>query len=161
MRRLAIAAFAIAFAAGCARASVCSPAPEDALPRWTLDHYVYDASLKRDWAVLIDCNHPAAPARMSLASSATASLQIDKSMARNDKRNVAPIIVKAGTAVEVSNSMNARTAMRLSGIATQTGFLGQSIRIRLNASGRFITGLVRGPHSVELASAAKPLWRPQ
>jgi hypothetical protein len=157
MRRLAIAASTIALASGCAWASVCSAAPTEAIPRWTLDRYVYDSSLKRDWSVFVDCNHPAAPARMKLAPSATGS----KRMAAEVVSNLAPIIVKAGTAVEVSNSMNALATMHLSGTAMQTAFLGQPIRIRLDASGRFITGLVRGPHSVELASSAKPLWRPQ
>jgi hypothetical protein len=161
MRLLAIAALIGALASGCASASVCSAAPADATPRWTLDHYVYDASLKRDWAVLIDCGHPAAPARMSLGSNAASGLQSSKRTARNHPGDLAPIMVKAGTAVEVSNSINAHATLRLSGIAMQTAFLGQPIRIQLAASGRFITALVRGSHSVEMASSAKPLWRAQ
>lgn len=125
-----------------------------------LDHYVYDASLRRDWEVLIDCNHPATPAQMKLAPTTVGAMQSLKRAVATPEKNRAPII-RVGTDVEVSNGPSARTSIRLSGTAMQTAFPGQPIRVRLNVSGRFVTGLVRGPHSVELASAAKPLWGPQ
>jgi hypothetical protein len=159
VRRLLISVLALLFAAAAAYASACSSA-KGAKPKMILDHYVYDPSLRRDWEVLIDCNHPAAPAQMKLASNRTGTVQIPKHTAATAENNPAPAI-KAGADVEVSNGSNPLTSIRLSGTAMQTAFPGQPIRVRLNVSGRFVTGLVRGPHSVELISAAKPLWGPQ
>src|SRR6185503_13698618 len=69
MRRLIWMFLIFALAAVSAQASVCDAAPGDktAQSRWRVDHYVYDASLKRDWEVLVDCEHPGSPARMKLA----------------------------------------------------------------------------------------------
>lgn len=131
-------------------------------PRWTVDHYVYDASLKRDWAVLVDCEHPGAPARMKLLPKGVHE-SIDRAAragqfmkTANPKPRTAA--VKAGAAVEVSSALNAPVRILLAGTAMQTALAGQSVRVRLAASGRFIRGIALGPHSVELASVAQASW---
>lgn len=155
MPRPAAFSLAIMFAALAAQASICSTPAPASLPRWTIDHYVYDPSLKQDWEVLIDCNHPAAPAQIELLPHrATPSLSIKP--ASSDKAS--PPLIHAGAAVEVSSPPNAPAGIHLSGTAMQAGFSGQSIRVRLNSSGRFVTALVRGPHSVELAVTVKTSW---
>jgi hypothetical protein len=162
MRPLLILAFTLTLAAAApAQASACSAAAKNAGPRVMLDHYIYDASLRREWEVLIDCRHPAAPAQMKLAPNTTDSASFPKRTAAAPENNSAPIVMKAGASVVVFNDPNAPTSIRLSGTAMETAFPGQPIRVRLNASGSFITGFVRGPHSVKLASAAKPQWGPQ
>ena len=157
MRRLLILAFTLTLAAASAQGSACSAAAKRTEPNLVLDHYVYDASLHRDWEVLIDCKHPAAPAQMKLAPNTT---RIEPAAKRTEDNPVSNG-VKAGASVVVSNSSNALTSIRLSGTAMQTAFRGQPIRVRLSSSGHFITGFVRGPHSVELASVVKLQWGPQ
>lgn len=153
-----LCAAAVAYASGSTQ--LCGDTT--AHPRWTVDHYVYDASLKRDWAVLTDCEHPGAPARMELLPKGvhepigrTAHAGQFLKTANPKPRAVA---VKAGAAVEVSSAPNAPARILLSGTAMQTAFAGQSVRVRLTASGRFIRGIAVGPHSVELAAAAQPSW---
>ena len=97
---------------------------------------------------------------MKLALNTSGYPQTVKRVPSDLVKNAAPII-KAGGTVEVSGTPGARAAIRLSGIALETAFAGQPIRVRLSAGNRLITGVVRGPHSVELAAAARPLWSEQ
>jgi hypothetical protein len=161
VRPLAILVLAVALAAVPAPASVCAapPATQTATPRWTLDRYIFDASLNQDWAVLVDCNHPQAPARMKLASNTAGNPHAAKRASAEHR--LAPIAIKAGTAVEVSNGADAFASIRLTGTAMETAFPGQPIRVRLSAGGRMVRGYVRGSHSVELAAEAKPSWGEQ
>lgn len=153
--RPAILIFAIVCATLPARASVCSTPGRTATPHWIIDHYLYDASLKQDWEVLIDCNHPAAPAQIELLPHrATPSLSIKPA----SSGKASPPLIHAGAAVEVSSPPNAPAGIHLSGTAMQAGFSGQSIRVRLNSTRRFVTALVRGPHSVELATTPNTSW---
>jgi hypothetical protein len=164
MRPFAILVFVVALAAVSAQASVCETASgaKAAGPRWRVDHYIYDASLHRDWQVLIDCDRPAAPARMKLAPNlqktpATAT----RTPAGHEGRSLppaAPIGIKAGAAVEVLNSPNAPASIRLSGTAMQFAYRGQPVRVRLSATGTFVNGFVLGPHAVELVATTKPSW---
>jgi hypothetical protein len=169
-----------AIAAASAHASVCdAPSGDKAVQsRWRVDHYAYDASLKRDWEVLVDCDHPGAPARIKLAPAgahppirdeahvADAARVANAAQGEQEKELIQhfanpqppPITIKAGTAVEVSSAPNAPARILLSGTAMETGRLGQQIRVRVHASGRLLSGIVRGPHSVELAAAAQPAW---
>lgn len=158
-----------ALAAASAHASVCGTPSGDKTvqPRWRVDHYVYDASLKRDWEVLVDCDHLGAPARMKLApegshltraaNAATAERE-PKSLQPVTNSQPAPVVIRPGAPVEVSSAPNAPAQILLSGTAMEPGRVGQPIRVRINASGRFLQGVVRGPHSVELAAVAKPVW---
>lgn len=169
MRSLAILLLVLPFAAVSARASACAggtASQAHALkPLWVLDHYVFDAALKEDWAVLVDCNHPAAPAQMKLASNILGKGQVTQYVTASHSKKPALVRIpsataaeiKSGTAVEVLNGANQPASILLSGTAMETAFFGQPIRVRLSVDGRFVTGLVRGPHSVELA-AAKLLW---
>jgi hypothetical protein len=169
MRRLIWMFLIFALAAVSAQASVCDAAPGDktAQSRWRVDHYVYDASLKRDWEVLVDCEHPGAPARMKLApegthitraASAARVEQGPKAAPPAANSQLAPVVIRTGADVEVSSAPGSPARILLSGTAMEMGRAGQDIRVRINASGRFLRGVVRGPHSVELAAAAKPAW---
>jgi hypothetical protein len=138
--------------------------------RWEVDHYVYDSSLHRDWEVLVNCDRPDAPARIELAPAGVrgivgAPIRNVRRVSRESAiRNGAsllparPLSIKAGAAVEVSSAAHARASILFSGTATQSALAGQVIRVRLKPSGKFVTGIVRGPHSVELAPVAKPSW---
>ena len=169
MRRLVWILMIFALAAVSAHASVCD-APsgsKTAQSRWRVDHYVYDASLKRDWEVLVNCDHPGAPARMKLApegahipraANAASVEQEPRSLQPVTNSQPAPVVIRAGADVEVSSAPGSPARILLSGTAMEMGRAGQEIRVRINASGRFLRGVVRGPHSVELAAAAKPVW---
>ena len=169
MRRLVWMFLIFALAAASAHASVCDAASGDktAQPRWRVDHYAYDASLKRDWEVLVDCNHPGAPARIKLAPEGTHMTraakaapveQGPKSAQAVANSQPAPVVIRAGADVEVLSAPGSPARILLSGTAMEMGRVGQDIRVRIDASGRFLQGTVRGPHSVELAAAAKPVW---
>lgn len=165
MRIFSILVLAAALAAFMpARASACeaAPASSQALSGWTVDHYVYDAALARDWEVMVDCEHPARPARIRLApqSEMRAVKKSGGSGMRGSKaealRRPKAVRVMAGAPVEVT-SADARVRILMAGTAMQTAFLGQSVRVRLTIGGRFVEGIVRGPHRIELA-AAGPSW---
>ena len=169
MRRLVWLFLIFALAAACAHASVCDAPSGDkaAQPRWRVDHYVYDASLKRDWEVLVDCEHPGSPARMKVApegaqipraANAARVEQGPKTAPPAANSQPQPVVVRAGADVEVFNDPGSPARILLSGTAMEMGRLGQEIRVRIDASGRFLQGTVRGPHFVELAAAAKPAW---
>lgn len=157
MRTLFIFSIALHFAVS-AQASPCAAARKSTTPRWTLDHYLYDSSLNQDWEILIDCNHPAAPARMQLALGTVRKRQSRQTTASMPTPIPAALRIKAGTAVEVLSPADSSVSIHLAGTAMQTAFAGQLIRVRLDPGGHFVTGLVRGPHSVELAAAPKLSW---
>jgi hypothetical protein len=165
MRPLILLLFAVTLAAPPALAAVCetAPAARSARPHWRVDHYVYDASLHKDWEVLVDCDHPSAPARMRLAPNAPSLLAVEARKATMHEARIpspaAPVEIKAGAAVEVLNGPNAPATICLSGTAMQSAYRGQTIRVRLSANGHFVNVLVSGPHAVELAAASKPFWR--
>lgn len=129
-----------------------------------MDHFIYDASLHRDWEVLVDCSRPGAPARIELTRPGTAATIPAYAGRHQDAEKAVRspaayrIHVKAGDAVEVFSSADDPARIMLSGIAMQSALAGQVIRVRLRASGRFVSGIVRGAHSVELA-AVKRSWR--
>lgn len=142
-----IFSFALLFFAHPACAAACSSAASTAGPRWTIDHYLYDASLRRDWEILIDCNHPQLPARMTLANQLPTS-----------HRTPALPTIKAGASVEITGTANDPGSICLTGTAIENAFTGQTVRVRLDANGHFVMGRVRGSHLVELIAAARPLW---
>jgi hypothetical protein len=134
-----------------APASVC-PVPRAELgaamtgENWTLDHYLYDPSLRKTWAVLLDCNHPQGPARMELA-------------AGNSSPEFRPqVTIRAGSAIEIVNPSSARASIRLTGTAIETAAVGHPIRVRLSAGGNIVLCYARSAYTVELDSAAKPSW---
>jgi hypothetical protein len=158
MRSLFILAIALQLGPVSAYALPCASAPKSRTPRWTLDHYLYDSSLRQDWEILIDCNHPAAPARMQLVLDTVRKRPSAKQTSPAPAQNPAPLRIQAGTAVEVSSAADSSASIHLAGTATQTALDGQPIRVRLEPSGHFVIGLVRGPHSVELAESTKLSW---
>ncbi|MGH9586273.1 MAG: hypothetical protein ACRD3F_04940 [Acidobacteriaceae bacterium] len=153
------------FAAG---ASTCaaSGGPNTSQARWKVDHYIYDASLHRDWEVLVDCEHPDAPARMELVpfrkqTDPEQSSGVTHGLTSQDMNagRSSQVSIKAGEVVEVASAANSLTSISMRGVAMQTAFFGQRIRIRLSVGGHFVYGIVRGSHSVQLAAAAMPGWR--
>lgn len=152
--------FVTASARGLDRAE--SSGDKAAHPRWMVDHYVYDASLKRDWAVLVDSEHPSAPARMELLPDGRREPAVRADHGRQFLKSANPqtraVAVKAGASVEVSSAPDAPARILLAGTAMQTAFAGQPVRVRINASGRFVRGIALGPHSVELAASAQSSW---
>lgn len=156
MRTLLLPAFVFALAALPARASACASG-------WRVDHYVYDAALHKNWAVLVNCAHPAEPDRMQITARTDANIAATPGARSNEKprvQNAAPdICIKAGAAVEVSNPASSLVNMELSGTAMQSASRGQTIRVRLNPEGYFVHAIVRGPHAVELVAEHKPSWR--
>src|SRR5690348_7426429 len=151
MRRLIWMFLIFTLAAASAHASVCDAPSGDktAQPRWRVDHYVYDASLKRDWEVLVDCDHLGAPARMKLAPEG-----MHRTLGANAARTAiaapveeepkpahhvanpqpAPVVLRAGADVEVSSAPGSPARILLSGTAMEMGRVGQDIRVRINAS---------------------------
>lgn len=140
--------------------------------RWQVDHYVFDASLHRDWKVLVDCRHPDAPARMELLPPAVQGrdkgkyLSVEQAAHEGDARPngaqefLIPSLIKAGETVNVASGARGPARISMRGIAMQTAFSGQKIRVLLSANGRFVSGVVRGPHRVELSSVARSWGKP-
>lgn len=173
------AACVLALAMPHARAACATPAGSGAIrssvvTRWRLDHYAYDASLHRNWAVLIDCEHPASPARMELVpgrvhepdTQRTAPERGGKSAPAGEPAETQLAIrfavqpeIRVGEAVQVLNRAGAPASFLLAGRAEESAVIGRPIRVRLNATGAQVRAIVRGPHSVELAAAVKPVWR--
>jgi len=179
MRPLPILVLAIACVAVPAQASVCTEPPARPSPaqaassRWRLDHYVYDASLGKDWEVFLDCNHPETPPRMVLAPVISTNgttmrpvSPVKRFFAHSEaapeiQLRVAPTTapeIEAGAVVQVLNGPDAPTSIQLEGTAMQSAYRGQPIRVRLSANGRFVNGFVLGSHSVVLAAATKASW---
>ena len=172
MRRFALLVLMFTLPSCAARGAACisSEHPKTAGVRWQVDHSVYDASLHSDWEVLVNCDHPDAPARMELVPVGKESEHGESGHVAQDadskitnwnnasRRIVAPVSVRAGEVVEVSNAARASVSISMRGIAMQTAFPGQKIRVRLTASGRFIYGVVRGPHLIELVAPGEPSW---
>lgn len=151
-------------------ASVSAKQPEALRSQWELDHYFYDASLHREWEVLVDRVHPDAPARVELVpfskqsnhdeSVRVAKAAVPKAAKPNNasRRSFIPVTIRAGELVSVSNSAQSSVSISMRGTAMQTASFGHKIRVLLNPSGRFLSGVVRGPHLVELAAPAKISW---
>lgn len=172
MRIFALLILFLAFPCFAADSAAATTAEEAKSPqvRWEIDHYFYDESLHREWEVLTDRTHPAAPSRMELVPISKQgkheeSEHVVQTMGfKGTKQNHAsqwafsPVCIRAGQSVEVSNAAPARTRILLEGVAMQTASPGQKIRVRLGSTGRFISAIVRGPHLVELAPPAQPSW---
>lgn len=171
MRSFVLLVLIFATAAAVGHAATCT-FPEGKAPRvrWRIDHYVYDASLRRSWKVLVDCDHPDAPPHMELVpledrsgqgNSARMPRRADSGNTKHEdvkQGTLAPVCVKAGEVVEVLNAPHGAASISMQGIAMQTALRGQRIRVRLTAGGHFISGVVRGPHLIELAGAIRPIW---
>ncbi len=141
---------------------------------WRLDHYVYDAALHRNWAVLMDSEDPGAPERMVLVPGqarelATHRVEPKRSDAAEqtgksaegwrESKFAARPDVRVGEAVQISNAPDAPASFLLAGTAEESAGIGRTIRVRLSANGAQVRAIVRGPHSVELAVGSKPVWR--
>lgn len=161
MRTLFIFVLSCVFAALPAYAEAC-------VLHWRVDHYIHDASLNKDWAVLVNCDDPAIPAKLVPATHREAQA-FEREMGTPRAKNVAKatiaadaaraICLKAGAPIEVTNAASSTVSMQLAGTAMQSAYPGQTIRVRLNADGQYVSAVVRGPHVAQLVAAAKPVWR--
>jgi len=143
-----------------------------AKPRWRVDHYVYDALLRRSWAVLVDEDHPETPARMVPVRGITSVKKKETLHGKvpDEPRTVVADLNKpamrrwnapeitAGARVEVANPAGSQAQFLLSGRAIEPGYAEQTIRIRLNTTGSIVRAGVRGPHLVVLVALARPVW---
>lgn len=100
---------------------------------------VKDPALRRTWAVVASCLHPAWPAHLELAG----------------QWQVLPGWVPAGSRV-VLRSPSTVTAMRLDGTTVTPGRVGQAVTVRLIDGVRVRATLIT-PESAEIATVAH--WR--
>lgn len=173
---LAAASCAVPLHARAEAASVCAARPANSSTRqaatkasksdWVLDHYVRSASQGREWAVMVDCNHPGAPERMQLVPGwrpvkvtkpADGRNAIDTSS--HSPEPVAPTaIIRAGSPVVVVNAPGAAMTMRLTGVAVDSAPVGSVIRVRLQAFHALIDGVVLAQGKVQLIAAVHSQW---
>ncbi|HEX3472917.1 MAG TPA: hypothetical protein VHT28_17190 [Silvibacterium sp.] len=112
-----------------------------------VDHYVFDATLKRSWAVMIDCRHPDWPAQAIEIRPAVSTSPAASAALATAPRPSIPVI-RSGSPVELWQDGKAH--IQLSGIAMESAIVGQSIQVRAGLGSSLLRGIVRGPHSVEL-----------
>lgn len=145
---------------------------------WRIDHYLDDVALHRRWAVLVDCDHPDAPARVVPAGRATGgaacqarpaatvrggsqSRSANAGVGGSTTRRWSTPEIKAGAEVEVESPAGASARFLLSGKAIEPGYAGHAIRVRLNATRSIVRAGVRGPHLAVLIASHEPAWRRQ
>ncbi|MBT9330312.1 flagella basal body P-ring formation protein FlgA [Paracidobacterium acidisoli] len=117
--------------------------------------YWEDAGLHRRWAMMIDCAHPDHPA-LFMPSQETPAAGDAQSM---EAARITPSSPQVTNGMRVTLWQRESAAdMRLTGTALEAGHSGQKIRVRTGLSGTVLTGVVRGPASVELLPAATG-WR--
>ena len=146
-----------AFGSACKQVTKASSSLPFAGDSLVVDHYVFDAALKRSWAVMIDCRHPNWPAQaveVPSREAEAASMSAHAIQARSSRLDAA--VIASGSRVELWQDGDA--SIRLTGVALESGKVGQSIRVRAGLGFKFLRGIVRGPHSVELA-AIQTGWR--
>lgn len=140
-----------------APASVCRGQAEKGIPaesRDVVDHYFFDAALKKDWAVKVDCAHPERPGMIVAADSV--SEEIHQKAASIPAPRSEMQFVRAGSMVEIWKTGNAQ--IRLVGTALDSAPIGQSIRVRAGLGNRVLRGIVRGTDSVELTGNNAMPW---
>jgi hypothetical protein len=153
-KSLLIAALA---GAAAARGAVCRSGAGSEVWR-----YLDDAALHRRWAVIIDCAHPDYPASITSAPEITKAnpvqIQIQTQM-RKTELDAEPPVVTAGMRV-ILWSEEVRAEMRLTGTALASARTGETVRVRIGLEGSVLTGVVRGPGSVELVGAVSREGKP-
>lgn len=148
----------------CASQAAGAAAPP-ATPDWVVDHYVRSFTGKREWAVMIDCNHPSAPERMQPVSGAVAQREVKFTPARRATaqfgarpESASPVVIRYGSPVVVVSAPNATMTMRLTGVAEGTAPAGRMIRVRLTVFHALVNGIVRDANTVELVGAVQSRW---
>ena len=142
-----------------APASVCRGPAEKGAPagsRDVVDHYFFDAALKKDWAVKVDCAHPERPGVIVAADSAPGESPQKSASIPAPKVQSETQFVRAGSMVEIWKTGNAQ--IRLVGTALDSAPIGQSIRVRAGLGSRVLRGIVRGVDSVELTGNNAMPW---
>lgn len=142
--------------------------------RWRVDHYVYDAATRRNWAILLDCEHPDEPSRMVLIPGSAKGPRLRTTAAgragflpqrgadfnaQSKTGSASQADVRTGEAVIVSSRPAFSAVFALPGTAEDTASAGRLVRVRLQVNGAIVRALVLGPHRVELVPDSKPQWR--
>ncbi len=148
------------FAGSSARGLACGHGAASTTDHLVVDHYRFDAELKLSWAAMVDCRHPEWPARLVIVD----AVPDERGGRRNpvggmpeDRAAAAPIRIASGSRVDVWRV--GEQQIRLSGVALESAMLGQLIHVRAGLGNAPLRGIVRGPHSVELAEENKTGWR--
>lgn len=181
MRTLSLFAGPVLLLAACAGTSaygVSSPA-KIAGGEFKFEHYVTDRALGRSWAVLADRAHPERPwievpldtpgtvvrpeeSAKAFPSSPQSGIAGKMTLAAAQFHNApapvaAPRIVLPGTRVTVWQATG-DARIELSGTATDSAALGGVVHVRTAPGRALLTGIVRGPGSVELTGLARQQW---
>jgi len=112
--------------------------------------YFTDSSLHQRWVVVVDCRHPEHPASL-IAIPARVNRDVD---------NSAPVAgpeVLSGMQVRLWSSGNG-AEMQFTGVAMEAAYVGKMVRVRTGFRGTVLSGVVRGPGSVELIKSRDWKW---
>jgi Chaperone for flagella basal body P-ring formation len=142
-----------------APASVCRGPAEKGLPtesKDVVDHYFFDAPLKKDWAVKVDCAHPERPGMISEVDLGPGESHQKAALISAPKLKPETQLIRAGSMVEIWKTGNAQ--IRLVGTALDSAPIGQSIRVRAGLGNHVLRGIVRGADSVELTGNNEMPW---
>jgi hypothetical protein len=140
----------------------------------SINHYLYDATLKLSWAVVVDCRHPQRPATLipvlpnsGLHSPVQRSgyLPAIEAIPTKDGLKQAPRddsagldVVTAGSLVEIWKEGEVR--IQLSGIAVQSAPRGGALMVRPQGKSVLLRGVARGANSVEIVGEGMEWGRP-
>ena len=108
---------------------------------------IRDWALHRQWAIQPDRSAPGKPARLVEVPWDSPAAP-DCAAQGQDRRSSSAAVVRAGSRVMVMQR-DEYAALQLSGIALESGRMGQTIRIRAGLSGA-LWGIVRAPGVIEL-----------
>jgi len=123
---------------------------------FVIDHYIRDSVLRLTWAIVIDCGHPHWPPRIrEVPSVANAASPVPNPPVEMASERLPRI--QRGSRVELWSE--GPPAIRLSGVALGSAFLGQQIRVRAGLGVNPLCGIVSGPHSAELIGNDKKCQR--
>jgi hypothetical protein len=149
------ASFCICAAGATCKNATNAPAPSDLVASDpAVDHYIFDPVLKRSWAVMTDCRHPAWPAHaVEMQMNRGEMERLLAAPAKAGGPQISAPIVASGSRIEVWRDGEAR--IRLSGIALEAAAMGQPIRVRAGLGSTPLRGIVRGPRSVELTEDSR------
>jgi len=140
-----------------APASVCRGPAEKGAPaesKDVVDHYFFDAALKKNWAIKVDCAHPERPGTIIEADSGPG--ESHQQAAPIPASKLQSEFIRAGSTVEIWKTGNAQ--IRLVGTALDSAPIGQSIRVRAGLGSHVLRGIVRGADSVELTGNNQMPW---
>lgn len=113
-------------------------------PGYDTRGYFTDSILNQRWIVAVDCRHPERPA----------SLILDPGNADRVAAKVSLPEVISGMHVRLWSAGN-EAAIQFIGVALATARMGETVRVRTGLRDVVLTGVVRGPGSVELVTPGR------